>query len=225
MKKFIALVPMKANSVRVRNKNIRDLSGFPLFYHIIKTLERCRNVSGIYVNTDSEIIKEQISKDFKNVNIIDRPEHLRLPAISMNEIIAYDLTKVQEDYFIQTHATNPLLKSETIDKAIEVFTSQNKHDTLFSVTKILKRFYNQKGSPINHNIKILLDTQNLEPLFEENSCIYIFTRQSFERSRNRIGINPLMYEIEKLEAVDIDDEYDFFLVKQIYKSLIKKNIK
>ena len=215
MNKFIALVPMKAHSVRVKGKNIRKIGNQRLFYYILATLKRCRRISEIYVNTDSAFIKEKINQDFKGMRIIDRPAHLVGSDIPMNEIIKYDLSQIEGDYFLQTHATNPLLKSETIDKAIDFFLSQQKYDSLFSTTKILRRYYDGKGKPINHDSGVLLNTQDIKPLYEENSCIYLFTRESFSVNNNRIGISPCMYEIDKKEALDIDDESDFELVSGI----------
>jgi CMP-N-acetylneuraminic acid synthetase len=93
--------------------------------------------------------------------------------------------------------------------------SNEECDSLFSVTKLFKRFYDPDGNPINHDPKKLINTQELSPLFEENSCMYLFTRKSFEVNRNRIGEKPYMFEIDKIEAIDIDDEFDFELVKNI----------
>jgi CMP-N-acetylneuraminic acid synthetase len=215
MNKFIALVPMKSHSVRVKNKNIKDMAGRPLFYYILDTLEKCKYISSICVNTDSDVIKDLICKDFEDINIISRPENLRGDSVPMNDIINYDISQVKGDYFLQTHSTNPLLKSKTIDKAIEFFMSHKECDSLFSVTKLQKRFYDSDGDPINHDPKKLINTQELPPLFEENSCMYLFTRKSFEVNRNRIGEKPHMFEIDKIEAIDIDDEFDFELVKNI----------
>ncbi|MDY6866067.1 MAG: acylneuraminate cytidylyltransferase family protein, partial [Halobacteriota archaeon] len=152
MIKFIALVPMKAHSERVKNKNIRDLAGSPLYHYILNTLQKCNSISHIYVNTDSDIIKEGIHRDFKNVNVIDRPKHLRGDSISMNEIIGYDLSEVKGDYFLQTHSTNPLLKAGTIESAIDFFLTHSDYDSLFTVTRQLKRYYDLEGNPINHDM-------------------------------------------------------------------------
>jgi len=213
--KFTALVPMKAHSVRVKNKNIRKLAGQPLFYYILKTLRKCRHVSEIYVNTDSDLIKKYVRRDFENVKIIDRPEHLRGDSVPMNRIIEYDLTQIEGNYFLQTHSTNPLLKSKTIEKAMEFFLSHREYDSLFSVTRMQKRFYDSGGKPVNHDPRVLLNTQELEPLFEENSCIYLFTRKSFEAENTRIGRKPCMFEIDREESMDIDDEFDFKLAEHI----------
>lgn len=217
MDKFIALVPMKAHSVRVKNKNIREIAGQPLFYYILKTLMQCKYVSKIYVDTDGDVIKDCIKRDFKNVHVIDRPTHLIGSDIPMNNVIEYDLSQIKGERVLLTHATNPLLKAETIDKAIEFFDSHPEFDSLFSVTKIQKRYYDKNCKPINHSLDVLLNTQDLEPLYEENSCVFLFTKKSFTLRRHRIGKKPCMFEISKEEAIDIDDEFDFELAKNIMK--------
>jgi CMP-N-acetylneuraminic acid synthetase len=117
---------------------------------------------------------------------------------------------VQADFYLQTHSTNPLLRTETISEAIDQFlTGYPAYDSLFSVTRLQSRLWDQLGRAINHNPNILLQTQDLPPVYEENSCIYIFTRQLLLARRNRIGERPMLYEIEAAEAWDIDDEVDF----------------
>jgi CMP-N-acetylneuraminic acid synthetase len=218
MDKFIALVPMKAHSVRLKNKNIKDMAGHPLFYYILKTLEKYKYISEIYINTDSDVIKGLLHENFRNVNIISRPKHLIGNNVPMNAIIDYDLSQIDGDNFLQTHSTNPLLKSTTIEKSIEFFVSHREYDSLFSVTKLQKRFFDSKGNPINHDPKNLLNTQDLPPLFEENACIFLFTRKSFKSNKHRVGKNPYMFEINKLEAIDIDDELDFELAQKIIQT-------
>jgi CMP-N-acetylneuraminic acid synthetase len=74
------------------------------------------------------------------------------------------------------------------------------------------RLWDQLGRPINHNPAILLRTQDLPPTYMENSCMYLFTRQTLEVRRNRLGDRPLMFEIDASEAWDIDDELTFSVV-------------
>jgi CMP-N-acetylneuraminic acid synthetase len=71
--------------------------------------------------------------------------------------------------------------------------------------------YDQLGRALNHNPDILLRTQDLPPVYEENSCLYIFRGDTLLARQNRLGYRPLMFEIEAREALDIDDELDFQL--------------
>jgi CMP-N-acetylneuraminic acid synthetase len=128
----------------------------------------------------------------------------------MNEILIYDTEQFPADFYLQTHSTNPLLKAETISDAIHAFNNNYPNlDSLFSVTRWQTRFYDKDGNAVNHDPKELIQTQDLPPMYEENSCIYIFTRENLIAKRHRISNNPLMFEIPRLEAVDIDDESDF----------------
>jgi CMP-N-acetylneuraminic acid synthetase len=176
------------------------------------------------VNTDSPEIAENIRQNFDRVKIIDRPNEIRGDFVSMNTIIAYDLSQLPAEYFLQTHSTNPLLSTETIDEGIELyFHNLGMYDSLFTVTRHNARFYWSDGRPVNHNPQEMLRTQDLPPLFEENSNLYIFSRESFRQSGNRrIGLRPFMFEINRLEAIDIDEEEDFLLAELVCQAKLNK---
>jgi len=208
--KLVALVPMRHHSQRVPGKNYRDLAGKPLYQHIIETLMAVPEVNEIVVDTDSNPVMNGLRQNFPQVKIIDRPEHLRADDVPMNEILIHDTGQYPADFYLQTHSTNPLLKAETISDAIQAFNNNYpKLDSLFSVTRWQSRFYDKDGNAVNHNPRELIQTQDLPPMYEENSCIYIFTRENLIARRHRISDHPLMYEIPRLEAVDIDTEPDF----------------
>ena len=90
------------------------------------------------------------------------------------------------------------------------------YDSLFSVTRIQSRLWDSLARAINHNPAILLRTQDLPPVYEENSCLYIFTKEVLERRHNRIGERPLMFEIDRIESWDIDEEQDFRIAEILY---------
>ena len=208
--KLIALVPMRHNSQRVQGKNYRLLAGKPLYQHIIETLLAVPEIQEIVVDTDSVPVLNGLRENFPQVKVINRPEHLRADDIPMNEILIHDTGEYPADFYLQTHSTNPLLKSETISRAIRAFNENYpKLDSLFSVTRWQTRFYDKQGNAVNHNPRELIQTQDLPPMYEENSCIYIFTRENLIAKRHRISDHPLMFEIPRLEAVDIDEESDF----------------
>jgi CMP-N-acetylneuraminic acid synthetase len=210
MTRIVALVPMRHHSQRVPGKNYRLLAGKPLFQHILLALQECPEIAEIAVDTDSQPVIDSLRQDFPRVRVIERPDHLRADDISMNEILAYDTSLVEADFYLQTHSTNPLLKPATISAAVQKFLSlYPARDSLFSVTRLQTRLYDQLGRAINHNPAVLLQTQDLPPVYEENSCIYIFTRQALIARRNRMGERPLMYAIDPAQSLDIDEEIDF----------------
>jgi CMP-N-acetylneuraminic acid synthetase len=210
MTTIAALVPMRHHSQRVPGKNYRLLAGKPLYQHIIETLLAVPEITAMLVDTDSEPVMAGLRANFPQVKIIQRPEQLRAPEIPMNEILAYDTGQIEADFYLQTHSTNPLLKAETVSGAIRKFLAQYPaYDSLFSVTQLQTRLWDALTRPVNHNPAILLQTQDLPPIYEENSCFYLFTRQNLLAKRNRLGERPLMYALPRLEAVDIDEEADF----------------
>jgi CMP-N-acetylneuraminic acid synthetase len=124
-------------------------------------------------------------------------------------------------YFLQTHSTNPLLRPQTIERAIQVLLSKlPKYDSLFSVTRVQTRLWSIDSMPINHDPSQLLRTQDLEPVFLENSAIYLFERQTFLARKNRIGARPFMFELGAVEGWDIDTESDFALLDCIARECL-----
>jgi CMP-N-acetylneuraminic acid synthetase len=220
MLKIVALVPMRHHSQRVLGKNFRPLAGKPLFHHIIGVLLACPEISQVVVDTDSQPVMQGLQDQFPEVTILERPEQLRADTISMNEILVYDTSQIQADYYLQTHTTNPLLRTSTISRAIQTFLANiPAYDSLFSVTRIQTRMWDQHGHAINHDPAVLLQTQDLPPVYEENSCIYIFNRQTLHSRRNRLGRHPFMFEIDKAEAWDIDEELDFLIAEFLMQRL------
>lgn len=210
MTKIAALVPMRHHSQRVPGKNYRELAGKPLFHHIIETLLAVPEIDIVVVDTDSEPIMAGLREYFPSVKIINRPEHLREDDRPMNDILLYDTAQVEADFYLQTHSTNPLLRSETVSAGVQAFLeAYPARDSLFSVTRWQTRLYDRHGAAINHNPKELIQTQDLPPVYEENSCIYLFSRENLIKFNHRVGENPLLFEIPALEAVDIDEETDF----------------
>ena len=223
MKKIVALVPMRHHSQRVPGKNYRVLAGKPLYQHIIETLLAVPEISAVVVDTDSGPVMDGLREHFPQVQIINRPEHLRADDVPMNHILIHDTDQVPADFYLQTHSTNPLLKPETVARAINLFLDNYpNHDSLFSVTRWQTRLYDKDGKAINHNPKELIQTQDLPPVYEENSCIYIFTRANLIAKQHRISDHPMLFEIDAAEAWDIDEELDFeitdFLLKRQSKN-------
>ncbi len=220
--KLAALVPMRHHSQRVPGKNYRPLAGKPLFHHILETLLAVPEIETVMVDTDSEPVMDGVRRFFPTVKLIQRPKHLRADDVPMNDILLHDTAQVNADFYLQTHSTNPLLKPETVSRAIQsLFINYPAYDSLFSVTRLQTRLYFQDGQAINHDPAVLIQTQDLPPVYEENSCLYLFTRENLIRKHHRIGDKPFMFEISKDEAWDIDEELDFEITDFLMKRKLK----
>lgn len=220
MNKLTAIVPMRHSSERVPGKNYRDFAGKPLFHHVIDTLLACKTIDQVVIDTDSPIVMEQCEKSFPTVLVLERPVHLQDGAIPMNDVLLNTINQVPSQFYLQTHSTNPILTAKTLNQGIQkFFDSYPMYDSLFSVTRKHVRFWDSLARPINHNANILLRTQDLPPIFEENSCFYLFTKAILEQKHNRIGNRPYLYEIPEAEAQDIDVELNFIMAELLYKNL------
>ncbi len=217
--RLVALMPMRHHSERVWGKNYRPFGdGRPLFHHALAALSACASIDAIAIDTDSPPIKEQCAEHFPGVMIIDRPEHLRDGAIPMNQVLLHDTEQIRAQFYLQTHSTNPLLKSATLDRAIDSFFANHpERDSLFGVTRFQSRLWTAEARAVNHDPEVLARTQDLPPLYEENSCVYIFDGATLRERGNRIGERPQLFEIDPREAIDIDDEADFEIAELIYR--------
>lgn len=212
--KFSAFIPIKLNSERVPNKNFYEIGGKPLFCYILSTLQSVKLVDEIVIDIDHIEIKEKVNKYFNDIRFNLRKDNLSSPTESVNKIINSNINNFKNEYIIQTHVTNPLLTSSSINQAAEQFLKNKK--PLFSVNMFQSRFYNTSAKPINHDIDILLPTQELEPIYEENSNFYIFSKKQFKDNNNkRIGENSVYYETSKFESFDIDNFDDLNLVEKL----------
>ena len=212
----VAIVPMRHNSERVPGKNYRPLAGVALYHYVIRTLSAVPEIDAIVIDTDSDLIAADCATNFPFVKVVTRPEHLRDGSIAMNDVLLNTLAQVNADVVLQTHSTNPFLKPDTVSAALRVFGRLDcQFDSVFSVTRQQARLWDSETRPVNHDPSVLLRTQDLAPLFIENSCFYIFTPKLLRDRGNRIGTRPYMFEMSALEAVDIDTEEDFALASAI----------
>ena len=226
--KVTALLPMKGNSERVKGKNFKLFQGKPLFRWVLDSLLAVHEIDKIIINTDAEKLLEQKGlPDNSKIEIRNRRKEIQGDLVSMNIIIEDDLNNVESDIYLMTHTTNPLLSKETISNSIKIFKEhllEEEYDSLFSVNKIQTRFYDQKGNPINHDPKELLRTQDLEPWYEENSNLYLFTKESFKKTKARIGERPFMLETPLLESTDIDTPEDWDLAETLVTFYKKRGL-
>lgn len=210
---------MKANSQRVKGKNFRPLHGKPLFSWILDSLLALDEIDEVVINTDARhILAENGLVESDRVRIRDRKPELCGDTVSMNLILADDLEAVEADTYLMTHTTNPMLSTATIRAALDSYTAgvaAGTADSLFTVNKIQTRFYREDGSPVNHDPDNLIQTQDLEPWFEENSNLYIFSRSSFAATNARIGKKPILHVMDMMEAVDIDTPEDWALAEAV----------
>ena len=170
----------------------------------------------IVINTDAKkILNNKELQSNQKIIIRQRKETLCGDYTNINLIIEDDINAIPADLYLMTHSTNPLLSIDTIKQAITLFKNSESHDSLFTVNKVQTRFYHEDATPVNHDLDNLVRTQDLEVWYEENSCLYIFTKDSFTKTRSRIGTTPMMMESPRLESLDIDEPTDWLIAESV----------
>jgi CMP-N-acetylneuraminic acid synthetase len=210
-----AIVPMRHSSERVPGKNYRDLGGVPLYHHVVRALLQTEGVAEVIIDTDSDWILTDAAREFPQVKLVVRPEHLRDGHTAMNMVLENSVIHASHDTILQTHSTNPFVRAETFHSAINAFFGNDAVDSVFGATRLQGRLWTQDLTPVNHDPAVLARTQDLDPIYLENSCFYVFTKESLAATGNRVGSEPAIVEVDALEATDIDVESDFTLAEAV----------
>lgn len=215
-----AIVPIKAHSKRLKNKNFRDFNGKPLYHWTLETLEKVPEIDRIVVNTDAEEIIQE-GENLFDIEVSKRPERF-IGDPTTRDIIEYEVFRVDSDIYVQTYCTNPLVKTETYSAAISKFIENSDCDSLFTATKHQKRLYDENLNPINHDPTERKRTQDLSPVYEDNSNIYVYRRSLYQKEDHEIGAvpigeNPIAYELDEIEAIDIDVKSEFEMAEYFHK--------
>lgn len=217
---------MKAHSERVPGKNFKEFNGKPLFEWVLDKLIDIDQISRVIINTDAvdKLLSFEICHNEK-VCVRQRDKSIIGDFVSMNKIIESDIQFSNDQFYLMTHTTNPLVSKQTFSNAISEFENCRKggYDSLFSCNQFKSRFYNHKNEPINHDPQKMIRTQDLNPIFEENSCIYIFSKESFKLTNARIGLNPKVFVTPEWESVDIDNPDDWNKAT-VYQKIINNEI-
>jgi CMP-N-acetylneuraminic acid synthetase len=209
-----AILPIKLGSERVPDKNYRSLGGRKLYEYILSTLLECSLVKDIIVSTnDSRIAAELMNVE--EVTVLSRPSTLAKRDSSMNAVIDNVLGRVNGSYFVQVHATSPFLLPQTLEKGIHTFLSGDPLSSCFSATEIHARLWSEAGEALNHDPLNLVPTQDLKPFLLENSAFYVFSREGFRQTSNRLHglVRPVV--IPEIEAWDIDYPWQWEIAESI----------
>ena len=223
-KTFLAIIPARGNSQRIKNKNLIKLNNKPLIYWTIKSAIRSKYISSVCVTSDSKKILNYCKK--LNVTTILRPKKLSGNIIMPDHAIkhAYLKLKKKYDYIVMLQPTSPLRTYKDIDNAIKIII-KNKSNSLFS-SSIESRFIWKKSKnnyyPINYNYKNRPRHQDVSFYFE-NGSIYISDSNLFTKKTNRLGGKISTYIMPNDKSIDIDDIQDLKEAEKIMKSL-KKNL-
>ncbi|MBR4343421.1 MAG: acylneuraminate cytidylyltransferase [Lachnospiraceae bacterium] len=205
---IVAIMPIKMNNERCPGKNTRILGNKPLLQWELDSLKETNLCDSINVFCSKDDIIPFLPD---GVDFVKRPSFLDEPSSNFTQIFTVFMEKIPSDIYIYAHATAPFIKLETMKTCIEAVKS-GKYDSAFCAIK-LQDYLWQDGEPLNFDASNIPRTQDLKPIFQETSGIYVFTKSVFERYHRRIGEKPYIKEVDFKEAIDIDEEKDFDLAR------------
>ena len=216
--KVTAVVPMKLNSQRLPQKNIKCFTnGDPLCHYILSTLLKVEGINEVYVYCSNPMIQEFLPS---RVKYLQRSESLDQDITKMNEVLRCFAEEIDSDIYVMTHTTAPFIKKESIEKGLRAVCSGN-NDSAFAAKKI-QEFLWKNGVPFNYELNNIPRTQDLPILYEETSGFYIYQKEIITKYNRRIGKNPYIVEVGEIESVDIDEAEDFMIADAIYNHLLKE---
>ncbi len=212
-----ALVAVRSGSVRVKNKNIRPFAGSSLLEIKIEQLKRISELDGIVVNSNDDAMLEIAKK--MGCETVKREPYYASNEVSMSEVYQNMAENVDADDIAYINVTNPLLKDETIVKAIEeykIIKNEGMYNSLNSA-HLVKEFLFENNRPINYDLQHQPRSQDLPDIAALNFAISIISKQDMISGKNVVGSRPNIYIIDEVEATDIDNEIDFEFAEYMYK--------
>lgn len=215
--KIVSFVPIKLNNQRLPGKNLLPLNGHPLCEYIFNSIKKIKEIDEKYVYCSDESIRKYMPEGLK---FLKRDKYLDGFQVKGLEIIDYFVRDVDADIYVLTHVTQPFTRSESIKKALAKVVS-GEYDSAFSAVT-LQDYLWMDGKPLNYDMKNIIRTQDLKPIYMETGAFFIFKKEVFTKLGQRIGQKPYICEIDQFEAVDIDTAEDFDFAETVAKYLEKK---
>ena len=206
----LAIMPIKLKNERCPGKNTRMLGDKPLLQYELDNLKKTGLCDSICVYCSSEDVVPYLPE---GVEYKKRSEYLDLPTSNFSQIFSAFMSDNDADIYVYAHATAPFITVQTMCQCIEAVRS-GRYDSAFCALK-LQDYLWKNGDPLNFDAANLPRTQDLDPIYQETSGVYVFTKHVFEKYHRRIGVRPFIKEVSLKEAVDIDNPEDFLLAEAL----------
>lgn len=213
--KIKALVAVRSGSQRVQNKNIRPFAGSSLLEIKLAQLKRIRNLDGIIVNSnDDNMLK---IAETMGCETVKRNQCYASNEVSMSEVYKNMAENFNGDIIVYANVTNPLLKDETIEKAIDTYLIRSEDYDSLNTAHLIKEFLFKDGKPINYDLGKQPRSQDLPDIYALNFAINIIEKNKMIECKNVVGKHPLIWGIDEVEATDIDNPIDFEFSEYVYE--------
>lgn len=215
--KFVGYVTVRLNSKRVPQKSIREVGGIPLIQRAITTLNQVDTISESILFCSDEIIEEYIDTHVQ-YNFKKRSNHLDSDETTFNDVLESIIDYSDTDFIVFLCCTSPFIKATTIQDMIYQI-ENNGHDSAFTAIAT-NSFCWFNNKPLNYDPSNVPRTQDIEPVIIETSSLYIFQKELFKLHKRRIGFNPYIKIVDKLEGWDIDTQDDLKIAELIARSAV-----
>tara|TARA_Y100000768_G_scaffold113266_1_gene83468 strand:+ start:23717 stop:24430 length:714 start_codon:yes stop_codon:yes gene_type:complete len=230
IKKFLCIIPARAGSKGVKNKNVKLLGGKPLIYWTIKEALKIKEFSKVLVSTDSKKI-QNISKKYGAECPFLRPKNISKDKSLTIDVIKHAVKYLNSknfdnfEYIVLLQPTSPFRKKIDIKNAIRKFLRNKKASSLISVVEVgdfhPARMYYIKNNILIKNKMSETDVgtprQKLKKIYLRNGAIYIIKKKNI--NKNFLGTLPIGYLMARDRSLNIDDNYDFKIAQDYIKKI------
>jgi len=218
-----AFLPCRKGSQRIPDKNVKPFAGIEggLLKIKLEQLLACSDIDSILVSSNDERVLDFASKVNDSRVVIDnRPDYLGCSSTTTDELIKYVPSIIKEGHVLWTHVTSPFITEVDYANIIATYFNKldNGYDSLMTVLK-LQGFIWDENKPISYDRSDLKwpMTQNINPLYEVDSGVFLSLVDNYKQLDDRIGRNPFLLEQAKLKSVDIDWPDDFIFAEQLWQ--------
>lgn len=209
-----ALIPVRAGSERVKNKNIRPFAGSTLLEVKIRQLLRIPELDGVVVNSESDEMLEIAAA--AGAETVKRADYFASSTVPINEVYRNIAENFDADVMVYANCTNPLIKDESIRDCILAFNEKPEGYDSLNTAHLIKEFLWLNGKAFNYDPACMPKSQNLPDIMALNFAVNIIRRDDILKAGSIVGLRPWIFPIGQLEATDIDNECDFIFAETLF---------
>ena len=220
--KITAIIPVRKNSKRLKNKNFLSFFKKKSLLEIkIQQLKKIKYLSEIVVSSDS-VNAQRIAEKYK-VTFHKRQKFYASSKCSGSDFFSNLANSIEGDYLVYCPCTSPIIFTNTYNKFFQSFFKLKKKYDSFNTVSLLKTFIWKNNNPLNYKTVSAPNSQDLPDNYKYlNFALNIISKDKMKKLKNIVGKKPKFIVLNKPENIDINDRMDFELAKMVYKKSYRK---
>ncbi len=232
--KVTGIIPMRMGSRRLPDKNLLSLGGIPLWKTVYQGMAMAESVEkiiwticpwdglkewGMKMRVEADIAEMKFGVQ---TQILHQPKELCADNKTAHDFLKFVDNAAQDEVYAFTHTCNPFTKSETIDKAVQLFREYGAFDSVVGVAPLQQKLW-KAGSdaavmePMNHDPLNMLPTQDLQMIYQETCSLYVFAGKQLRETGSHHGENPIPFVLDPIEGWDIDYPWEYEIAEAIWE--------